>query len=158
MVTNIRRVSGPLALFAALIGLGFALNAFQSAASPAPKEIPVLEAPTPAVFGPLVPPKVQRKGGPRAFASAYVHRENCIDALLGANGDNDIAAAINKYDFAGYTIQNGTSRFSATRVAIPISFSGTGRGTFPNGYGTFGYCMGDDPSIVDNAVTPPSGW
>lgn len=157
MTNHIRRASGFLGLGVALICLGFALNAFQSAAAPAPRAVPALEMPTPAVFGPLIPPTVKGNRATAALA-AYVHRDNCVSALLGGNGDNDIAAAIARYDFAGYTIQAGTSRFSNTKVAVPISFSGTGRGTFPNGYGTFGYCMGDDSAIVDNAVTPPSGW
>jgi hypothetical protein len=115
-----------------------------------------LNAPPSATFAQLVVPKFD--GKPRAFTSAYVHRENCVAALLGANGDNDIAAFMSWHSQPGYVIESGTSRFSATRVAIPITFTGGPSATWPNGIGTFGYCMGDDPSIVDKVHQPPAGW
>lgn len=156
MINTIRR-AGPLVLLAAaMIALGFAVAGYLAVAAPKPGPVPVLKSPPSPTIAALVPPSISKR--PVAFASAYVHAENCRDALVGGNGDNDLQNFRVAAGQTGYNFEAGQSRFSGTRVAIPVWWSGNSGSRYPYGYGGFGYCMGDDSNIVDHAPSPPSGW
>lgn len=105
--------------------------------------------------------------GARAYASvAYVHQANCKNALLGANGDNDVwqyildhpaILAWNWHPDPPYRIKN-------TRLVQYLDFYVGPTLDQPYNHwlvGQPGYCMGDDADITDKLTggnAPPAGW
>jgi hypothetical protein len=95
---------------------------------------------------------------PTAHASSgYVHLLNCQQALLGANGDNDIQQWLNNHTPFNihHSSWDGYTRYNNVRLVVYVAFwkaDGSWWGT------RAGYCMGDDSNIVDTFDRIPYGW
>lgn len=113
--------------------------------------------PRPAV-GAVLLPAVPAPSGPTARASSsYVHQANCQQALLGANGDDDVhfSGALKAFDWDGYV------RYGNTRFLQWVNLYMGPTLDAPYDHWLLGqpfYCMGDDSAIVDKAFSPPAGW
>jgi hypothetical protein len=94
----------------------------------------------------------------RALRGNYVNVQNCKDALLGANGDNDIASWMGQHGQVSWKWDYnppGYTRFANDKVGIWIYASGNRNSTWPNGVYTWGYCAGDNSNIVDKMQFAP---
>lgn len=114
--------------------------------------------PQPAV-GAVLLPAVPAPSGPtaRASSSSYVHQANCQQALIGANGDDDVhfSGALKAFDWDGYV------RYGNTRFLQWVNLYMGPTLDAPYDHWLLGqpfYCMGDDSAIVDKAFSPPAGW
>jgi len=124
----------------AVVGVRFA-DAAPGASIPAPPAGSLKLAP-PA----LITPKAH-------VAGAYVHVANCEQALIGANGDNDIANWINShtpYGITSWAWSTPIMRSSNTDVSVPVNLY-NGRGYWG---ALLGECWGDDSSITDKVWGP----